>query len=792
MLAGHQSFGHIFTFNEVFAKEISVINDRRREQTRPLGSLKEKNTDSTGEVVLVPEDGSDLIGLALSGGGIRSAAFCLGALQALDETEVLKRVDYLSTVSGGGYIGCSLSACLDLAKGEFPFNTTRFEDETPALQHIRDYSNYLLPNGSIDAFHNLSIYVRGLIANFILIMPFLLLAAAITIFMYPTVQSLKGTTFFSTRVPNIFPVEHFVLTAYLTILLLLVVIAWTWYRSRPSVQIKSEVPSYWTTFVGIATSIVVISGFCELQPLLLTASFEPQSVPIITPLSHFVNKISVVLAPFAAIVAFLARQLGEFVKSGTESPRARTQLAGYLAKLAIYIAAIIVPLLLWAVYLNLVKLGICLNEGASPCLVPKSLQDIAGNDHVYRVVCAGYILIAAMFLVLALFLRPNANSLHPVYRDRLGKAFLFVPETTLHKHDELKPLRVYLSKITGKFGPYHLINTSLNIQNSRTANKRGRNADFFSFSRDFVGSEATGYVATVDVEKVTKELDLASVMAISGAAASSNMGAQSIKPLTPTLAILNIRLGYWLRNPLHLKKWRHWNRWANFYFLAELFGRLNEHRTSVYLTDGSHIENLGIYELLKRRCSLIIAIDAEADFELAFGSFNTLVRYARIDLGIEIDLPWEQIRDINRTINEEIEKTGNCPKLEGPHCAIGRITYADRTKGLLVYIKSSLTGDENDYVFHYKKRYPRFPHESTLEQMFSEEQFEAYRALGYHAAYGLFDRRDTFAQLDLAEYPDYRTQVAFVDQLFPRVTKGGPPRRYQHLVNWLPPTQAAQ
>ena len=79
---------------------------------------------------------------------------------------------------------------------------------------------------------------------------------------------------------------------------------------------------------------------------------------------------------------------------------------------------------------------------------------------------------------------------------------------------------------------------------------------------------------------------------------------------------------------------------ANYYLLAELLGRLSEERKSVYLTDGGHIENLGVYELLRRHCRVIIAVDAEADRELAFGSFNTLVRYARIDLGIEIDLPW--------------------------------------------------------------------------------------------------------------------------------------------------------
>jgi hypothetical protein len=133
-----------------------------------------------------------------------------------------------------------------------------------------------------------------------------------------------------------------------------------------------------------------------------------------------------------------------------------------------------------------------------------------------------------------------------------------------------------------------------------------------------------------------------------------------------------------------------------------------------------------------------------------------------------------------------MDEHGDCPKLKGPHCAIGQISYPSGRKGILVYIKSSLTGDENDYVFHYRKRYSDFPHETTLDQMFSEEQFEAYRALGYHAAYGLFDRRDDFAKLDIAEFPQARVQVELLDRLFPRVTTGtpGPHRRF---ADWLPP-----
>ena len=288
--------------------------------------------------------------------------------------------------------------------------------------------------------------------------------------------------------------------------------------------------------------------------------------------------------------------------------------------------------------------------------------------------------------------------------------------------------------------------------------------------------KSTGYVATADVEQVAFGFDLATAMAVSGAAVSSSMGAQSIKPLTATLALLNVRLGYWLRNPLRLANakppdpqhrrpssefFRRNNIFANYYFIAELFGWLNESRKSVYLTDGGHIENLGIYELLRRRCRVIIAVDAEADPQMAFGSFNTLERYALIDMGIRIDLPWQKIADESLATSKAIDDKGDTPKDKGPHCAIGEITYPNDRKGILVYIKASLTGDENDYIFDYKKRYSDFPHETTLDQWFTEEQFEAYRALGFHAAYGLFSGTDTFAYLDSAA-----EQVKDLNKLF--------------------------
>ena len=226
------------------------------------------------------------------------------------------------------------------------------------------------------------------------------------------------------------------------------------------------------------------------------------------------------------------------------------------------------------------------------------------------------------------------------------------------------------------------------------------------------------------------------------------MGASSIKPLTPTLAILNIRLGYWIANPRQLARDRKRTSVLDqLYFLEELFGLMPGDSETVYLTDGGHIENLGIYELLRRRCRMIIAIDAEADPEMSFRSFVALQRYARIDFArkCRISLPWAEIRDATRAASEEIVRTGGLPAdaaPHGPHCTIGEIIYPQNRTGILLYVKSSITGDENDYIVDYKHHFPRYPHESTADQLFSEEQFEAYRALGFHVVNEVFSGSD--------------------------------------------------
>lgn len=870
-----RDFGRLYQFNEVFQGEIAVINERRAQRARPATdggevALDVEVEEQTGEVtvvieaeaergatapddegreppgdvrleieaedvngqpVLTPAEDANVVGLALSGGGIRSAAFCLGVLQALDTVQVLERVDYLSTVSGGGYIGCSLTACLEQSgtPWRFPFTSRLKEDEPLALQHIRDYSNYLFPRGAVNFLHNASIYARGLIVNAVIVAPFLLSASALTLWAFSYNHDVIERKTTVERSLNWFGLPHFFVSADLLALLVVVAIVWGIIQSTGWRRAQLEIPGIWTKWVGILVLVFLAVLFCEAQPFVIDYIAEGRHADFFAAIPSWAKAISAALAPISAAVAFLNNKIGEYVKGLFETPTVTAQVKAYALKAGIVVAGLVVPVLLWILYVDITYWGLCIDGSkcdAAPAWLNTAVEAIAGwlgqQKWLFFIPAALYKLLGqptwlldvaqafkhpataaylsgalAFFLITLLFLQPNANSLHPLYRDRLGKAFLFRKRRAAPwaGEDLVEEWRPRLSKITGLYGPYHLINTALNVEASKIANRRGRNADFFIFSPKFVGSKSTAYVATSDIEQVSVGLNLATAMAASGAAVSSNMGAQSVKPLTATLALLNIRLGFWLRNPNRIAKanppppadrarvdrvvanwifdfFRIRNLFANYYFLAEMFGRLSEQFKSVYLTDGGHIENLGIYELLRRRCRVIIAVDAEADPQMAFGSFNMLERYALIDMGIRIDLPWQQIADESLATGKLIDEEGNAPKHNGPHCAIGEITYPNDRKGILVYIKASLTGDENDYIFDYKKRYGAFPHETTLDQWFTEEQFEAYRALGFHAAYEFFAGKDEFAQIDPDKNVDVPSQVAFLNRLFGLDTGG--------------------
>jgi hypothetical protein len=701
------------------------------------------------EIVEVPNKPGvyDTIGLCLSGGGIRSAAFCLGAIQALAEKDLLKRIDYLSTVSGGGYVGSAFSTLLKRAPLSMPFKSGSDMRDSADIQRIRDYSNYLFPNGISDLLKNAAILIRGWIANILIILPVLFAAAALTIAFYPTRPTLDQPLIAGLSIFK----GHFGLTMSLGLLLIAIFALWAILVSLKVAAKWLHLRQWFLSTARLSIIILAVVAFIELQPVMIQVFLDPNlaSGAVVSGsspdwLSKLLGQViawfGTIAAPLAAAVSLFARILGNFIKRAENETGVMASMKKGLGNSIVYIAALALPVLLWLIYLTLCTWGIKPPAQGTPSWVLWATS-LAPSLFGKPPSVTAYAATAGIAVALSFLFSPNANSLHRLYRWRLNDAFLakdsgagageFSPDST----DRIK-----LSDLSSE-RPYQILNTALNIHASHEVNKRGRNADFFFFSKLYSGSSATGYVKTSDLESVDPELDLATAMAISGAAVSSNMGSESIRLLSPTLALLNLRLGYWMENPLKLGLRRRVP--LKWYLFLEMFGWLSETSRYVYLTDGGHIENLGLYELLCRRCQLIIVVDAEADPSMNFSALVKVERYARIDLGIRIELPWEKIRAQSLAV-----KSGAGNASNGPHCAVGRIEYGKDVFGYLVYVKASLSGDENDYIRDYARRYPTFPHETTSDQFFNEEQFEAYRALGFHALHGFLcgkDRAETLS-----------------------------------------------
>ena len=791
---------------DVLAAEIVAINGRRAKHARPLLPV---NT-------IYREDRNVLeaVGLALSGGGIRSAAFSLGVLQALNQQGVIGRVDYLSTVSGGGYIGAAMTASMSATGGEFAFGRTSGEGDAPpasdvrdtdAVAHIRNYSNYLIPFGMRDVLTASAIIVRGLVANFLQVLPWLLLFASATLLVYPTRSSLGPSD------------SMFDLSLRLALFAPFFFGLWALYRSLLPKDHLTELGT-WPPTIGAWLLVVLVGAvFLALQPLVLSTMFhaaDPQvagAAKNALPGGLVIQALAIIATPVWIFVKFFSQQLNALIEVSGKTQRWRTWLAALLARLAVWIAGLALPLLIWIAYLYPSYWGIANDvrpkppviaceqvsgdfsldfrggdrSGAlsgkvvgEPCPVTSPPPALIGPlDHmpawlhgwVDWLVAHGirdprqgatgallvYFPVALVLLLLGLLLGPNANSLHRLYRDRISKAFLFDPQERtaddgVTRGRDFRPLdALRLTELSATDAPYHLINATLNIQGSDFANRRGRNGDFFLISRDHVGSVATGYAETGRVEADSPDFNFGTAVAVSGAAASADMGSRTIRPLTPTLALLNVRLAYWLKNP-HSQ--RHYpdpsalpSRWPFAFLWAEIVGRLREDGKYVYLSDGGHIENLGLYELLKRKCRVIICIDCDRDGDMTMPSFVTVQRYARIDLGIRISLPWQKMAEKGRAwmgVGSKDRKAPEGGATRGPHVAIGKIDYGAGEIGYLVYVKPSLSGDENDYIRDYARRHATYPHELTGDQFFGEEQFEVYRALGFHTIFGFLDGGD--------------------------------------------------
>ena len=348
----------------------------------------------------------------------------------------------------------------------------------------------------------------------------------------------------------------------------------------------------------------------------------------------------------------------------------------------------------------------------------------------------------------------NVFSLHGMYGNRLVRAYLGSGRAVRHPHwftgfdpDDNPPLREFATPLrhpTGAPRLFPVINMTLNLvrPSAKHLDWQQRKAAPFISTPLHCGGAAVGFRST---ERYAGGMSLGRALTISGAAASPNMGYHSSPLVTFVMTLFNVRLGWWSPNPGPASG----DRWTQEQprlgldvAIAEAGGSTGDDDKFVYLSDGGHFDNLGIYEMVRRRCHRIVVVDATADGKFNYGDLLDVVRKVRVDLGIPIELP----------------SVLPGPGRDTTHARLveARIRYSARDgnpaeqDGTLLVLKPRLVPEKDppELASYAAASAPdgspaddpaRFPHQSTADQFFDEQQFESYRLLGYETAADALD-----------------------------------------------------
>ncbi|MCA9062570.1 MAG: patatin-like phospholipase family protein [Planctomycetaceae bacterium] len=783
----------------------------------------------------------DVVGLAISGGGIRSATFALGVLQGLTNRNKLQDVDILSTVSGGGYVGSFLSSYLNTTSSQCgptpdqePFKPEAAGD-SHAIRHLRNHSRYIQPN-SFDRWALTIAQAAYGIASNLVILSFLVFAAVLLtdFFQRSQLQKIRKavdqqwtapsqltlpTRMQASAVPlpadspvnsagtpdeQLASARQQVLNARAEVELAREQVSAAKDRLTASRALAAqqaadnlltvdqplppsalsedldywhltEFTKGWIIFSGILVFLLPV--FQRIRHLwdathAKVAFYEKlvTGVLIILGLAIAIDQMPAAHFGYMTLMKWIGENIlfankdaqgwsltATFVTAGNLIGllMARAEWLRNLAR-SFPVLGRGLFLLLWLcgpLFVGYAYFELCRVYVADPDFTLEILNRNISAPMLLVVLLLGSLLYSMMVNI-------NFTSLHRFYRNRLSETYLLQQTSGGLKSVEKQKLHA-MRKDPRSTAPYHLINAAVNLPSSSEVNLRGRDCDFFLFSKYCCGSPVVGYQTTDRWQNADPHLDLGTAMAISGAAAAPQMGMGSIKGASFLLTLLNVRLGYWLRRPYRDGKAKILRRFLNGpgpqYLACEALNVMHEGYPYLNVSDGGHIENLGVYELLRRRCRFIIAIDGEHDPDFTFSSLRKLQRFAEVDFDTSIHLDVERIAWTDppdattddrkppageNAASDEGRSSPSVTRFSRGHFAIGRISYppdaGNAVTGWLLYIKLSMTGNEPDYVHDYRRQFPDFPHQSTGDLIFEEDQFEAYRCLGEHIVTDLF------------------------------------------------------
>lgn len=754
-------------------------------------------------------------GIALSGGGIRSATFCLGVLRALAKKNHLKHFDYISTVSGGGYISCALQwwwhqpeqpseGELGTGNSDFPFGTSepssnerddRFKEER--LRRLRDHGNYLAPNGNYWSIFGA--VARAILLNLVVWIPLIGLA-------FYGIASADGLLkeywhhpsvldpYLPSLVPYASPFFYKVLLFLSISLIVIFILSINGYSFQTIFSKEGEV-----TNVHFVYAVSFLFATVSTAYLLYTIIADDSKFHVLVPALVIVGFL-IALAFFWKALILRIMQLLKYPKGVGEAYAFRRMIDDVFGMLFPYFLVIVlfgvIPIVsdlasqastedsFWDFVLGLVAVGggvaatlwgyFQLFRNYAPALATALFLPIGGALFLFGILIIGYyfgasfsiatgtdllgdinfqpplprsdyfrIAVLVIFLasiVAAFFVNINTIGLGRFYRDRLMEAYMPDPKADSSTRATSPADGLYLWKLwdgVSPAGPYPLINSNVVMVNERTKKYRLRGGDSFVLSPNFCGSEVTGWGRTKDA---LPYFSLATAMSVSAAAVNPFTGYVGTGPtrdrlVSIVLALLNLRLGYWVRNPVQ-RCFRDWPRTPNhifpgLYYTVVPGGGHQRNKYFVELTDGGHFDNLGIYELVRRKCKVILVCDGEMDRKTSYAALVSVQRRIKDDFGARIIFDPEAGPE-RLVEDEKMDYPSDAFMADETHF-VATIQYADKSQGRIIYVKARMINALSFEVKAYKGAHPDFPHEDTVDQFFDPEQFDAHCELGYRA-----------------------------------------------------------
>ena len=690
--------------------------------------------------------------ITCSGGGIRSASFCLGALQLLSERGFYDKAATVIGVSGGGYMAAAFHVLRRTC-------TDPFSPGSPELARLRRQTRYLLSGGRAMFRAALSV-LFGLVVNLLLIgITLRAIAWVLGWFLADQGVITPGPKVDWRPDDSWFFVGMSVFLVAVSALMFLIEKVWDRWARMPDVvrTILTTIGNVTLRYgVPVAVLLLGVPGGLYLLRKIPGDSADQPSLP--SALLALVDPTKQGVASFGALVVVLIG-LGKSVWNGlTVEGKAAT---GLRARLLVFARTKLAP---WA--------GSAIIVLAAVVVLLRWTGGYA-TDPAYQQDWDVALVLVAIALAIKVLTDANRTSLHSFYRERLSRAFLVTRKdngaaVALDYHLRLR-YSDWAKPLDG--GPQLVIAGVANVGDP----------DFVPTQRDCVpfvfDAEQIGIVgdrslpdggrrATADYEReadvLKREVTVPAAMAISGAAFSPLTGRVNARtrPVRLLLAVLNARLGVWLPNP-------YWNNHAEASFpdrhgvvakvrryvgsvidkpgpyrlLHEAVGSPSMYERRIYVTDGGHYDNLGLVEALRRKPAQVIAIDASNDAEDRFTALAEAIATARMDHGIEIDIdPSPMVR-------------GARARADRPW-AYGIATHPLEDgeekpyKTEIFFVKAVLAGSLDWDLEQYAVEHADFPRRTTGDQFYDEWDFEAYRSLGYTLAGSLTDHHRVRARLD--------------------------------------------